>query len=165
MASPVRQGAGASTQDIYDWCQKNDEWDGEDYEGTSVHALMRFLQKNGFVESYEWATSVEELHAHLILRGPAVVGTSWYLDMFTPDREGFIRPTGSNAGGHAWLIRGSNANRTDPFTGKRGAFKMRNSWGRNWSKGGEAWVSFADMASLIEDDGEIALPIERKSGG
>lgn len=164
MASPIRQGANLVEEQIYDWCQNNDEWLGNAYDGTSVRAAMKWLKANGFIASYEWATNVEQLYAHVLLRGPAIVGTDWTVDMFTPDRWDFIRPTGESMGGHAWLIRGANRRKKHPLRRTVGAFRMRNSWGRGWSDTGEAWVSAADMAKLIENHGEIALPVEIKRG-
>ena len=167
-ASPVRQEFAEPYGAIYDWCQRHDEWAGQDYEGTSVHAVMDYALKNGIVESYEWARNVDELEAHLLIRGCAIAGTTWTWDMFQPDRWGYIRPGGGNAGGHAWLIRGVDTEKGDPlskirgrFT-KRGAFIKRGSWGLSWGDQGEALVARDDMAALIEDYGEIALPIEIK---
>jgi hypothetical protein len=43
---------------------------------------------------------------HVLTTGPMVMGTNWYMDMFTPDRWGYVTPGGDNAGGHSWLIIG-----------------------------------------------------------
>lgn len=147
----------------YAWMQRNDEWPGEAYEGTSVHAAMKWLKANGYIESYEWAQTVEQLYAHLMARGPAVIGSDWTLDMFTPDRWGYIRPTGRSVGGHAYLLRGGNRRRVDPFTGRLGAFRKRGSWGGGWGERGEAWISFDDMQRLMDDPWvEVALPVEKR---
>lgn len=159
LASPIRQ-AHPDPQGIYGWCQRNDEWPGENYEGTSVHAAMRYLAKNGFAASYEWGQNVLDLAGHIIARGPAVIGTTWWSDMANPDRWGYARVGGYNFGGHAYMIRGVNILKRDPLTRGRGAFKLVNSWGRDWGVKGEAWITFNDMAALIEDYGEIALPVE-----
>lgn len=163
LCSPVKQNPPDPFGSIYNWCQNNDEWPGTDYEGTSVRALMKWLKANGYISSYEWATNVDQMHAHIATRGPAVVGTDWWLDMFMPDRHGYIRPGNYVVGGHAYCIRGSNRRRVDPGIRKPvGAFRKRGTWGVNWADHGEAWISFPDMQRLIDADGEIALPVEIK---
>jgi hypothetical protein len=160
--NPVKQVPPDPLGSIYAWCQRNDEWVGESYDGTSVHALMKWLKANGYISSYDWATSWQDVHAHLMLRGPVIAGTTWTWDMFTPDKWGYIRPTGGVAGGHAWYGRGGNINRKDPYKGAMGAARKRGSWGRNWGERGEAWITYPDIQILIDDYGEVALPIEIK---
>jgi hypothetical protein len=164
--SPVRQDAKYMPRGaIYNWCQDNDEWPGKDYEGTSVHAAMKWLKAHGYVSSYEWARTVEQVHAHHMLRGPSVWGTTWYEAMSYVDDFGYARIGGQNWGGHAYLIRGGNSLKKDPETRRLGAFKIRNSWGPTYGKQGvygEAWLPFTDAQNLIDDYGEVALPVELK---
>lgn len=147
---------------MYAWMQDNDEWAGNNYDGTSVHALMKWLKMKGYVKSYEWAETVEQLHAHLMTRGMAVAGTTWTQYMSYVDEFGFARLGGANYGGHGYIIRGSNRLAIDPVTRMKGKFKLRNSWGLDYGEGGEAWVTHHDMQELIDDYGEVALPIELK---
>lgn len=162
-ASPIRQDhTKIPRKSIYDWCQANDEWAGSDYDGTSVRALMKWLKANGYISSYEWAKTVEQMHAHIMLRGPAIVGTTWTENMSYVDEFNVARFTGADWGGHAYIIKGSNKTKKDPVTGKLGMFKNRNSWGLEYADKGEAWITWADMQKLIEDHGEIALPVEIK---
>jgi hypothetical protein len=147
---------------IYAWCQDNDEWPGNAYEGTSVHAIMKWLKDKGYVKSYEWAETVSELHAHLMTRGMAIAGTVWTRNMSYVDEFGFARFSGTNYGGHAYLIRGGNRLALDPVTRKPGKAKIRNNWGLDYGEAGEAWVTYADLQNLIDDYGEVALPIELK---
>ena len=152
--------------DIYHAAQKVDQWPGEAYEGTSVRAGMDTLRSWGFVERYTWAWDVGTIAAHLLEVGPVVVGTTWTYGMFTPDRWGYIHPDGGSAGGHAYLLVGCNRKRKNP-DGTRGAFRLQNSWG-NWgdprpnSAPGRAWISFADMQTLMDDYGEACAAVEIK---
>jgi|SRR5215207_7449364 len=162
-ASPIRNQAEPIPRgSIYSWCQRNDEWEGESYEGTSVHALMKWLKANRYVSSYEWAKSIDEVHAHLMTRGPVVAGTTWTSDMSYVDEFGYARFTGTNYGGHAYMIRGGNRLAVDPVTRTKGKRKIRNSWGIKYGEAGEAWITDDDIQKLIEDYGEMALPIEVK---
>lgn len=144
---------------LYNEAQLVDEWEGE-YDGTSVRAGFKVLHRMGLVSSYRWAFDVGTTVHHLLSRGPVVVGTTWTLDMFMPDRHGYIRPTGRPMGGHAYLITGANTRRRNP-DGTIGAVRMQNSWGPWWGPHkGRAWISLADMSVLIFDEGEVATADE-----
>lgn len=147
--------------ELYRECQKVDEWPGENYDGTSVRALFRVLKSRGLVSEYRWALDCETVINHVLTTGPVVMGTTWTMDLFTPDRWGFIRPGGASVGGHAWTIIGANRRKLDPLTGKLGAVRMINSWGPRWGEQkGRAWVSFSDLDLLIRDDGEACCSVE-----
>ncbi|HEY0750392.1 MAG TPA: hypothetical protein VGD26_04520 [Chitinophagaceae bacterium] len=146
---------------IYREAQKIDEWPGEGYEGTSVRAGAKVLQALGFIESYYWAWDAKTVADTILTRGPVVVGTNWYRDMFFPDPETYIvKPTGAAVGGHAYLINGVNV--------KKGLFRFKNSWGNgkdsinNWGDNGHAWITIEDMDKLIKQDGEACLAVEIK---
>lgn len=151
-------------RDIYKECLLVDEWPGEDWEGgTSVRALFKVFQRLGYVGEYRWAFDADTVVNHILTRGPVVVGTSWYKDMFTPHRStGYITPTGSDGGGHAWLIIGAYLNRKNP-DGSFGAVRMLNSWGPDWgNEKGRAWVTIKDLDILIKADGEACVASEIK---
>jgi len=147
--------------DLYTECQKNDQWEGEDYDGTSVRALLKVLKNKGYISRYEWAFDVQTIVNHVLTTGPMVVGTTWTNDMFNADSKGFIRATGSIAGGHAYLIKGVNTE-TKCSDGTVGAFRIINSWGAGWGNRGCASISFADFDKLLKDDGEAATVVEIK---
>jgi hypothetical protein len=162
--SPIRlQAEGIARGSIYDWCQRNDEWAGTNYDGTSVHAAMKWALAHGYISSYKWAKSVEEAHAWLMTNGIIVAGTTWWEHMSYVDEFGYARIGGANYGGHAYVIRGGNRLARDPrYPEVKGKRKLRNNWGLEYGEGGEAWINDRDFAALIEDYGEIALPVEVK---
>ena len=80
--------------------------------------------------------------------GPAVIGTNWHRDMFTPDDRGYITPTGSLAGGHAYRVVQAH-----PY---RNAYRIVNSWGRQWGQAGRAWIHRDHVAYLLAARGEAA---------
>jgi C1A family cysteine protease len=144
---------------IYKEVQKVDEWPGEDYDGTSVRASFKWMQSQGMVKEYRWAFAIEPVVTHLLTVGPVCFGTDWYMDMFMPDRHGYLTPTGSLAGGHAYLAIGCNRLKKNP-DGTLGAIQFINSWGPRWSNNGRFWLSFSDADKLIKDNGEACTATE-----
>lgn len=134
---------------------------GNSYDGTSVRALMKALKLRGLVEEYRWARDAQSVLTHVLAKGPVVMGTTWTIDMFTPDREGYIWPVGRPAGGHAWLIIGANRKKQNPDD-TVGAVRMINSWGPNWGANGRAWLSLKALQALIDDYGEACTATEVK---
>lgn len=107
---------------VYSEAQKNDYWEGEEYDGTSVRAGAKILKRDGYIQSYSWAWDIDTLVDTLLTLGPVVVGTIWYYDMFFPINN-IITASGSEVGGHAYLLDGINM--------KKKLIRIKNSWGRN----------------------------------
>ena len=137
---------------LYKEAQKIDEWPGENYSGTSVRAAAKVLVSRGIVGEYRWAFTLEDVVNTVLEVGPVVMGTNWYTGMFDPDSKGFLNVTGQVAGGHAWTLTGVN------LTLER--FRMKNSWGAEWGNNGRAYISFADLERLIQEDGEACIARE-----
>lgn len=141
-------------QAIYNEAQKVDEWEGENYDGTSVRAGAKWLQQKGYISEYRWAWDEPTLAKFILTTGPAVIGIYWYESMFEPDEKGLIEIDGYIAGGHAIKV--------DGYNDKTGLYRLKQSWGRAWGKNGFCYVHKNTMARLIAEDGEICLPIENK---
>lgn len=141
--------------DIYTGAQDNDEWEGTNYEGTSVRGAAKWLQARGVIGNYYWGWDIDTMLYVLFNIGPVAMGIDWHLDMFEPDPEThLIKATGPVMGGHAVLANGGSL--------KREQIRIKNSWGRDWGNNGHAWISFADMEKLINNQGEICLAVENK---
>lgn len=138
---------------VYTLARFLDEWDGEDYDGTSVRAGAKVMLALGYIAEYRWATTLQLAIDALLEQGPVVVGTTWYEGMFEPDRGGFIHPTGDAVGGHAYLWTGVDT--------KAEKIRVKNSWSQQWGQDGRAWLSFADAKQLIAEDGEVCLALEQ----
>ncbi len=150
---PVMQKAYKPNQiELYNICQVLDEWEGQAYEGTSVRAGAKALLQQGLIKEYLWTWGVEEVAQAILHKGPVVVGTNWYRDMSKPTKEGIIKPTGNLEGGHAYVLNGVNIN--------KGLFRIKNSWGRGYGKKGNAYISFEDVQTLLNQEGECCLAVE-----
>lgn len=125
-------------------------WD----EGASVLAGAKAVKEVGHLEEYRWAFGADQLAVAVSWTGPAVIGVSWHNSMFSPDATGFLHPDGNVVGGHAILVRGYNV--------KARRFTLRNSWGSSWGKGGDCFLSHADMAALLDDSGDAVVPVRRR---
>jgi len=162
VGGPVINKPKFTPDDLYHWAQEDDEWPGESYDGTSTLGLMKALKKQGYIDSYKWAFDSETLVAWILMKGPVLVGTTWFKDMFTPNiHNGFIHPTGDDLGGHEWRIVGADRDKRCP-DGSQGAVRMINSWGPGWGDVGRAWVSFKDLDYLIKNNGEAVTVEELK---
>lgn len=164
---PVTQHGKATALDpyhIYREAQKIDEWPGEEpiYGGTSVRAGAKIVQQAGYIGDYYWAWDVETVVDTLLFLGPVVIGTTWYEDMFYPDKKGVIRIGGGAAGGHAYKLDGVDL--------LDGMVRFKQSWGNgkigphfnNWGKNGIGRIPIKDLGLLIEDYGEVLIANEIK---
>jgi hypothetical protein len=140
---------------IYTEAKKVDEWQGEDYEGTSVRAGMKVLQAQGLITEYLWAWNTDTVRDYVLRRGPVTMGTTWYDKMMKPDSKGFVWPDGASVGGHCWTVLG--------YSESRNAFRAINSWGTSWGQAGRFWIQWDSFKFLLEKDGGDAVsPLEVK---
>jgi hypothetical protein len=141
---------------IYREAQKIDEWAGEDYEGTSVLAGAKVLHREGYLSEYRWAFGEDDLALVVGYKGPAVLGIPWYESMFFPDYDGFVKVEGEMAGGHAILCAAISL--------KRDAYRLDNTWGKQWGQNGSCWIRRADLDRLLHEWGEACVPVIRGRG-
>lgn len=123
-------------------------------DGSYVHTLAKALKNRGLISTYVWASTTDDIKAWVVNKGPVVVGTDWYNDMFYPENfSGYLKPTGGLAGGHCWLIVG--------YSASEDAFHMQNSWGTGWGVNGYSKIKVADFAKLLNADGEAMASLEQ----
>lgn len=157
--TPRRTLVGPSGQVIYQEAQHVDEWEGNAYAGTSVRAGAKVLTSRGHLTEYIWGFDVPSLQNYVLTRGPVVLGTNWYQGMSTPDKNGWVYPTGSITGGHAYVACG--------YSSARSAFRCMNSWknhdGTWWGQNGKFWLHKDELARLLQDGGEGCSAIEKRA--
>lgn len=121
--------------------------------GSYVRSGAKAMQDRKRDEIYAFASTIQEIRDWVqAAKGPVVVGTDWYNDMFDPDREGYVTPTGGNAGGHCFLLIGDLES--------EGAFLFQNSWGANWGLNGYFKMKYEDFDKLLQADGEACVTVE-----
>jgi hypothetical protein len=154
-------------QALYRLAQKYDEWPGEDYEGSSVLGGLKACQALGFIGEYRWAFTVDDWLASISRIGPSVVGTVWMNSMFRPRPSGLLEidPASGEAGGHSYYFRRILVTREAKrsFLGRGETIRdepllvLRNSWGTDWGKGGEAGMWPSDYQAHLWDGGEQSV--------
>jgi hypothetical protein len=133
---------------LYHGAQQNDEWPGEDYDGSSVLGGWKYCRKLGWYSSVSWAFTLSDWILSTQL-GPAVIGITWKTGMMEPDSNGFVHATGYTEGSHAILMNGYNL--------EGHYFTLHNSWGKSWGINGECKISESDIDKLRQDDAECAI--------
>lgn len=153
-SAPLMTRGGPGPNNIYFEAQKLDEWEGEDYSGTSVRAGAKFLDQQGHIANYLWAQNPDELKKWILTMGTVVVGTNWYSGMDDLTEKGEAFSTGSILGGHAYVIVGYNR-----LTRR---YRCINSWGEGWGQKGRFWIREDEMHKLIFNEyGEACAAVEK----
>lgn len=171
-----------SRETVYWGAQRIDPWDGgsypgasPQYEGTSVLAGIKIAHELGYFDEYRWSFDIESLVLGVGYNGPALIGINWYRSNYWPDQRGYIRPEGDIVGGHAVVLRAVKIKwkeealsinwrkrNFDHVDQDASYFTMRNSWGQ-WGKGGDCYITVADMARWLQDRGEAAFMVKRST--
>lgn len=128
--------------EFYEWNKDNDEWPGDDYEGSSVSASCKqAIQRLGIAESAAVTSSFDEMvRWKQSGKGGILISTPWYEGMYRTDARGFIRPTGRHVGGHCIWDRAITSWLSDIWY---------NSWGLGFGYKGNGWVAAEDKKYLI----------------
>ena len=152
-------------REIYRAAQKIDQWPGENYSGTSVLAGAKTVQRAGYIGSYRWAFNIDDVVDAIITEGPVVVGIPWMDTMYRTRPSGLVDITGDKVGGHCVVLTGYtrailNAERA---MGPMDLVRFRNSWGANYGNDGSGWIAVWDLETLLDDDGEACVPMDRRT--
>lgn len=121
-------------------------------DGSDVRTLAKALQARGRLKTYAFAASIDEAVAWVLAQGPVIIGSDWTNDMFSPDANGFVKPTGGVAGGHCYLL-----DEYDPVAMVLG---FRNSWSASWGIAGRFYMHQADAVTLFASQGEALAATE-----
>lgn len=152
-------------RDYYYRCKEIDEWEGVDYEGTSVLAGAKVAKELGYITEYRWATSITDVRDSVIQEGPVVIGIPWLSGMYETRRSGLVEVTGDEVGGHCILLTGYHPRMRivgEDWYSRYEVFRWRNSWGTGYGKSGSGLIRAEDLRDLLSGWGEACVPIGRK---
>jgi len=152
--SPIVQ-EGPSCQVIYDSAQKIDGI-RMPHDGTTVHAVAKFLKSSGYYSKYVWPNSIDDVVKWLLLHGPLQIGIDWFDSMMKTDLQGIMHCDFNSTyrGGHSTDLFGA-----DTITG---LCALQNSWGPDdFGIGGRGFIRIQDLDHLIfKLHGECCAPTE-----
>ena len=152
IAAPVEDPwCDLTGHDIYKACTVLDGCPGFEG-GSTLRTGAKVLLHRKRIGTYFFARSVDEALDYLARYGTVVFGTDWTEGMFKPSLfTHVISPAGKVVGGHAWLGIGVDAR----------FVTVRNSWGTDWGRGGEARILIADLKKLWARGAEALAATER----
>jgi len=119
--------------------------------GSSGIGVAKALQALGLAASYTHAFSIGALNTAL-QSGPVLIGVPWLNSMFDTATDGriLVDRTSAMAGGHELeLCR---------FDVGAGEYWVPNSWGASWAKSGWGYLTTADLAWLLSQQGDVTVP-------
>ncbi len=172
----------ASARMLYEMAKLNDEWPGEDYEGSSIRAALKGFFNNGVCSEdlapyrmgernwhltkeravdarkvglgayYRLRPQIIDYHAALNETGVIYVSAKVHRGWQNP-RKGDISPSSLTEGGHAFIIIGYDDK----------GFLIQNSWGTRWGgfngHPGIARWRYEDWAANVMDAWVLRLAV------
>lgn len=149
----------ALARDLYSEATDVDPYDGSwppTDTGSDGLSVTKVLLAIGAVDSYQHAFDTASVLAALQL-GPVLIGTEWREDMFTPDGDGLVRPTGQVVGGHEYLAVGYEPAGSGPVP-HSDVVVFANSWGPSFGDAGYFRMTVDTLTVLLAADGDATIP-------
>jgi C1A family cysteine protease len=161
MKTLVPQESNSFAKSVYVEAQKIDEWEGENYSGTSVLAGAKTMQSLRLLKEYRWAFSIDDVVDSVLSKGPVVLGIEWREGMYDAP-NGVLTPFGAVVGGHCITAVGYRY-KSEKLGGEDGIV-LQNSWGVDWGINGLAVIKVSELAALLAKNGEACVPSKRSFG-
>jgi hypothetical protein len=126
------------------------DYPGQDTGSTGI-ACGKSLVALGLATGYKHAFSLDALNSAL-QSGPVLIGIEWLASMFDTATDGRILVDRSSTvdGGHELEL-----SKYDAATGE---YWVPNSWGESWGDKGWGYLTTADLAWLLSQQGDVTVP-------
>ena len=116
--------------------------------GSDGLTIAKVLKSTGEISGYQHTFTLDDALKALGVT-PFITGVNWYSNMFDPDQDGRVYPTGSIAGGHEFVADEINAEREQVW--------FTNSWSTSWGLAGRFYMTFADFGDLLSQQGDVTI--------
>lgn len=119
----------------------------QDY-GSSGLSIAKALYNAGIISGFQHTFNLEDaLKAGSLY--PFITGIPWFSDMYHPDADGRVHITGNHVGGHEIVM--------DEIDADNGRIWFSNSWGVGWGLQGRFYLTWADYATLLSQQGDVTI--------
>jgi hypothetical protein len=156
---------------IYREALRTDEFAGEADEGTSERAVQTIFRsseslarvlgrpiKDPWTDEFLWVDDEDMAKEYLLTRAMLLQGTDWLSGLDSPDKHGYVEPTGYLRGGHEYVLRWYYGPRHYKYPD---TYEYINSWGDTWGDKGLfrmkadgfkylVWQLNGDLMSAVE---------------
>jgi hypothetical protein len=134
--------------------------------GLTTDAAAKVIRAHGWIQSYHWAASADDVLDAILRRGPVTLGLDWREPMFEPAPvSGLVRYTGAVAGGHQVVL--DAVSRPMGVPGVKGSkqrrIRVKGSWGRSFGRKGFCSLLEEDLYAIMANGGEACLAVEVKA--
>jgi hypothetical protein len=148
-AGAVQLYSDATKLDDYPGGYYAPDWSDTGSDGLSI---AKALKNAGEIGGYQHTFSLDDALKALGVT-PYITGTNWTSNMFDPDSDGRVYPTGSVEGGHEYVA--------DEIDAANEQVWFTNSWGQ-WGvtrdgRPGRFYMTFADFGDLLGQQGDVTI--------
>lgn len=151
-----RGGAARTEGDAVSLYTKETVLEGKPYPkndpGGSGLEVCKAAKQMGWITSYTHAFGVQQALLALVVR-PVITGVNWYTSFDKPDANGLV----SIASGAT--VRGGHEIVADEIDAPKQLVWFWNSWGPTWGIGGRFCMSFDTWNRLLNEQGDVTVPI------
>jgi hypothetical protein len=122
--------------------------------GGSGLMVCKAAKQLGLIASYKHAFGLQHALEALVLR-PVITGISWYTSFDTPDPTTGLVEIAPGA-----TVRGGHEIVADEIDAENELVWFWNSWGTQFGLGGRFCMKFATWEQLLENQGDVTVPLK-----
>jgi hypothetical protein len=137
--------ADATRLDDYPGGYYSPTWEDTGSDGLSI---AKALKNANEISGYQHTFTLKDALLALT-QTPFITGVNWYENMFDPDQDGRVYPTGDLAGGHEFVA--------DELDVENKRVWFSNSWGTSWGVNGRFYLAWDDYAELLSQQGDVTI--------